>query len=591
MAAEITISLLREKLENLRDTTKIGNPSLLKQVNESIAKLKESLTTLKALEDDKGSHLTNGNGKIELLRAVYDAEDTIDTFLASTISQKQKSFPSIHLKSEYSQSRVSRKMGNFVEHLTTFINNKSVHVEPMVSPSNLLSEDMKVGDAEVHPQNSPTNVEDMQVPPLESKNFGEGTSGSKFSYEDIQVQGKHFVDGNAGADVGAGLESSFSDEDDTSDLEDTAKKLAELILHDDLPILLLSAAGRPGGSHNTTLLWRTYCTIKEHFECCAWTYVSDVYEAIKCVMEQLTGMKQENDLPPTVLQRKLCRFLSNKKYLLVFYDLRTPKVWESLSSALPNLDGGRMIVSFHGAAAAPSIPNARFLGTIFGTELVSPSALNKDVCTSLDEETDIVGLKDEIQKLHKLICRRYQLHFIILVVGVAGSGKTTLILKQVTEVKDEAKLSLEELRKRLRYLFVGKSSAFAVEQTWFVSSYQSNPDGLKGKKHVPAALEWGEAIGTCVEPYNSGTIFCNEDNYCLIQLTSGHVCLCADRRSETSLGCRGTLYCNMTSGQDCSKCPPGYEYDHQNVVTTHGNMVVVQVHRKKKRNEAEAEIL
>ncbi|KAJ0080209.1 hypothetical protein Patl1_24508 [Pistacia atlantica] len=140
-------------------------------------------------------------------------------------------------------------------------------------------------------------------------------------------------------------------------------------------------------------------------------------------------------------------------------------------------------------------------------------------------------------------------------------------------------------------------SAFAVEQIWFASSYQSNPDGLKGKKHVPATLEWGEAKGTCVEPYNSGTIFCNEDNYCLIQLTSGHVCLCEDRRSETSLGCRGTLYCNMTSGQDCSKCPPDYEYDHQlqcwarNVVTTHGNMVVVQVHQKKKRNEAEAEIL
>ncbi|KAJ0013995.1 hypothetical protein Pint_21829 [Pistacia integerrima] len=76
------------------------------------------------------------------------------------------------------------------------------------------------------------------------------------------------------------------------------------------------------------------------------------------------------------------------------------------------------------------------------------------------------------------------------------------------------------------------NSAFVVEQEWFESSYQWNRDGLKGKKHVPARLEWGEAKGT-------------------------------DQRSKTSLGCRGLLYCNMTSGQDCSKCPPGYEYDHR----------------------------
>ncbi|KAJ0078838.1 hypothetical protein Patl1_24572 [Pistacia atlantica] len=102
------------------------------------------------------------------------------------------------------------------------------------------------------------------------------------------------------------------------------------------------------------------------------------------------------------------------------------------------------------------------------------------------------------------------------------------------------------------------SSAFVVEQKWFESSYQSNRDGLKGKKHVPARLEWGEYKGTCIEPYNSGTTFCNEDNYCLIQLTSGHICLCGDRRFETFQGCIGYLYCNMTSGQNCSECPPGY---------------------------------
>ncbi|KAJ0006769.1 hypothetical protein Pint_29103 [Pistacia integerrima] len=168
MAAEITILLVKEKLENLLASTKIGDPSLLTQVNESIAKLEESLETWKNLEDDQGSHLTIDDRKIVLLAAVYDAEDTIDAFLACTTLQKQKSFPLFPLRSEHSQSRASRKMRNFVDHLTSFIENKSVHVEP-------------------------TNVEDMPVLKLENKNFGEGTSksnygegasGSKFSYED-----------------------------------------------------------------------------------------------------------------------------------------------------------------------------------------------------------------------------------------------------------------------------------------------------------------------------------------------------------------------------------------------------------------------
>ncbi|KAH9714723.1 Wall-associated receptor kinase-like 8 [Citrus sinensis] len=81
----------------------------------------------------------------------------------------------------------------------------------------------------------------------------------------------------------------------------------------------------------------------------------------------------------------------------------------------------------------------------------------------------------------------------------------------------------------------------------------------KDQEQVPVVLEWGNDKGSCYEEYNSRTEMCNKDNQCLIQIDSGHFCICDDSSSYASKDlCAGNLICNTTGGINCSECPHGY---------------------------------
>ncbi|XP_031255481.1 putative wall-associated receptor kinase-like 11 [Pistacia vera] len=111
------------------------------------------------------------------------------------------------------------------------------------------------------------------------------------------------------------------------------------------------------------------------------------------------------------------------------------------------------------------------------------------------------------------------------------------------------------------------SFAFMVDQEWLQSNYLTNPSVLRGKEPTPARLEWGIYKGTCVELYSSHNTSCNADDYCIIQLSSNHICVCDNQMSDRFQGCTGDLICNTKSGYNCSaKCPAGYtsySYDSQ----------------------------
>ncbi|KAH9780099.1 hypothetical protein KPL71_007947 [Citrus sinensis] len=107
-------------------------------------------------------------------------------------------------------------------------------------------------------------------------------------------------------------------------------------------------------------------------------------------------------------------------------------------------------------------------------------------------------------------------------------------------------------------------SVSIVEDYWITSGYLKNPHVLKDHEQVPALLEWLEYKGYCYEEYNSKTT-CNKDNRCLIQLSSGYLCLCF---RETSFDrhhhgyCSGFLFYNITSPYNYSSgCPKGYFSD------------------------------
>lgn len=86
------------------------------------------------------------------------------------------------------------------------------------------------------------------------------------------------------------------------------------------------------------------------------------------------------------------------------------------------------------------------------------------------------------------------------------------------------------------------SVVFVVEQEWLFNNYQTNSVVLKDQEQVPAVLEWGKYKGTCTEEYNSHTKMCNKDNHCLLQLGTGHFCLCDYTRSVASRHCAGTCF-------------------------------------------------
>ena len=59
-------------------------------------------------------------------------------------------------------------------------------------------------------------------------------------------------------------------------------------------------------------------------------------------------------------------------------------------------------------------------------------------------------------------------------------------------------------------------SVSLVQGDWLDSSYLSNPQVLKDRDQVPAMLEWGEKIGTCIEEYSSNPTSCNLNQECLM---------------------------------------------------------------------------
>ncbi|KAJ0080291.1 hypothetical protein Patl1_24587 [Pistacia atlantica] len=113
----------------------------------------------------------------------------------------------------------------------------------------------------------------------------------------------------------------------------------------------------------------------------------------------------------------------------------------------------------------------------------------------------------------------------------------------------------------LSFNIQGCKSSFVADGEWFRRDYLANTKALiehKDDEPVPIRLEWGKYRGRCAEPYNSGPIKCNKDDYCMIKLSSNHYCRCLGQKSDSFRGCTGDLICRMTSGNNCTECPSGY---------------------------------
>lgn len=108
----------------------------------------------------------------------------------------------------------------------------------------------------------------------------------------------------------------------------------------------------PLGSGKTSLVKRIYNrkSIKEQFVCHAWLNVSEEQEYKDLLLKVWNQFNKKRDNELTILderqlKEKLCEFLHDKKYLIVFDDVRKqPDAWRKLIYALPDMDGCKVVL-------------------------------------------------------------------------------------------------------------------------------------------------------------------------------------------------------------------------------------------------------
>ncbi|XP_057785356.1 late blight resistance protein R1-A-like [Salvia miltiorrhiza] len=106
-----------------------------------------------------------------------------------------------------------------------------------------------------------------------------------------------------------------------------------------------------GGIGKTTLARHVFqhALVKEHFDICAWTTISQTYnvrEALREFLSQVSGNSGSDDLSEGELGLKLYQYLWGRRYLIIMDDMWSIEVWDKIRSSFPDCnDGSRIIVT------------------------------------------------------------------------------------------------------------------------------------------------------------------------------------------------------------------------------------------------------
>nr|GMD71808.1 disease resistance protein RPM1-like [Ipomoea batatas] len=143
-------------------------------------------------------------------------------------------------------------------------------------------------------------------------------------------------------------------EDEIVGIENARKELISLLLKKDHTLRVISVVGM-GGSGKTTLVKRVYDDAEHYFRSHAWITVSQTFkveEVLKDMILQLfSEVKQPvpeglSSMKASKLKVIVKEFLLRRKYVLVFDDVWTTRVWEAIKHVLPKEKYGcRVIIS------------------------------------------------------------------------------------------------------------------------------------------------------------------------------------------------------------------------------------------------------
>ncbi|GLT68663.1 hypothetical protein SLA2020_408740 [Shorea laevis] len=263
-------------------------------------------------------------------------------------------------------------------------------------------------------------------------------------------------------------------------------------------------------------LWTSYhsSVTKQHFQFCRWVLVSKKSEErniLSDILKQDPSIKQEElELSNQLLRKRLHDFLVFERYLIVLYGELRDDVWESLKSVFPySLNGSRVLLICKGISSTN----------------VSKEWSSQQLGKSKDyllEESRILGMEDVMTELYQSILNQYKLLFLMSIVGVAESEKTTFlwamynaedikqqfqyrawihvrkveakklladILEQVTDNKvEEEDLDLVTLQKKLRNFLAPKRYLIVLYDVWTADVWdelkQAFPNSMNGSRVI-----------------------------------------------------------------------------------------------------------
>ncbi|XP_057763729.1 putative late blight resistance protein homolog R1A-10 [Salvia miltiorrhiza] len=209
-----------------------------------------------------------------------------------------------------------------------------------------------------------------------------------------------------------------------------------------------------GGSGKTTLARNIYeeRLIKEHFDICAWTTVSQEYvikEIFAVVLRQL-NIGVDDNLSEDELGGKLYRHLYGRRYLIIMDDMWSIDAWDRVRNYFPtNENGSRIVVTTRLLDLASTLSNSNSLRMKLLDEAESWELLSKTV---FGEE----GCPCELEEIGKKIgesCKGLPLS-IVVVGGLLAKSKPTREYWEDIGENLNASVNLEDDERCLKILYM-----------------------------------------------------------------------------------------------------------------------------------------